>query len=131
MDNYECIVADLCQKYNIIVERGSNGRGKALHDTRTIRIPTNLGKQGFLIALHEVGHIVHGPVSPVWKGEILAERFAVKTARRFGVSVGPKQLDRMWEYISYAVGKAVRRGLKRVPSRLTRKNFMSFNLEKY
>ncbi len=131
MKKYESIIAELAEREQITVDRCSNGRGCAYRKERLIRIPKNLGRKGFLIALHEVGHIVQGKIRPQWVSELLAERFAVKTARQYGIKVTVSDLNDIWSGVVYQIHKACRRGLKTVPTKMNRHNFLRFDLSKY
>ena len=60
--------------------------GTAFHNRRAVNIPKNIDSaEKALTALHEIGHIVNGDRSPRYYDEYLAERFAIRTAKLYGI----------------------------------------------
>ena len=76
--------------------------------------------RGLPTVLHEVGHHAIGlkTYSPRCLEEYHAWAWALNTMREHGFNVTPSVERRMAESLQYAVAKAARRGLKRLPVEL-------------
>ena len=72
------------------------------------------------IFLHEVGHhaIGLGAYRPRCLEEYHAWRWSLEMMRQLGLNVTPPVENRMAESLHYAIAKARRRGLKRLPIEL-------------
>ncbi len=88
--------------------------------SRLIEAPRPRGPMSAAVFLHEIGHhaIGLGAYSPRCLEEYHAWRFSLDTMRREGLNVTPSVEKRMQESLEYAVYKALRRGLKRLPTEL-------------
>lgn len=85
-----------------------------------IEAPRPRGPMSAAVFLHEIGHhaIGLGAYTPRCLEEYHAWRFSLDTMRREGLNVTPSVEKRMKESLEYAVYKALRRGLKRLPTDL-------------
>ena len=115
-------------KYGIRVRKwrnSSSGCAWEVHDraggaARWIESPRPKGPMSCAIFLHEVGHHAIGfrRYRPRCLEEYHAWRWSLDTMREYGFNVTPAVQKRMAESLRYAVHKAVRRGLKRIPREL-------------
>jgi hypothetical protein len=122
------IVAEMKGRYDIRIRRWrSSMSGKAwrvyYHDGRAlnwIESPRPKTPVSLAIFLHEVGHHVIGfqKYRRRCEEEYHAWMWAVETMRRRGVEPDGKVRRRVELSMRYAVGKAVRRGIKQVPKTL-------------
>jgi hypothetical protein len=89
---------------------------------RMIESPYPKGPMSCAVFLHEVGHhaIGLGVHSPRCLEELRAWEWSLKTMRELGLNVTPAVERRFERSMRYAVAKAQRRGLKRVPVELQR-----------
>jgi hypothetical protein len=62
------------------------GRGGCQFFSNTIYVPRIKDASDFLLCLHEVGHMVHGPTFRNIVDEFKAEQFAISHGRRFGLN---------------------------------------------
>ena len=101
--------------------RTAGRRGTPDRIERWIEAPRPKGPVSCAVFLHEVGHhaIGLGAVSPRCLEEYHAWRWATEGLAAAGIPVGPSVERRMREGLEYAVAKALRRGLRRLPSELT------------
>ncbi len=85
-----------------------------------IEAPRPRGPMSAAVFLHEIGHhaIGLGAYTPRCLEEYHAWRFSIETMRRERLNVTPAVEQRMQESLEYAVYKALRRGLKRLPTEL-------------
>jgi hypothetical protein len=88
------------------------------HPDRPIETPHPKSPMSFAVLAHEVGHQALGRVKPRWREEHLAWRFALDAMERFDVPVTEQVLKRYADSMRYALAKAHRRGLKRIPDEL-------------
>jgi hypothetical protein len=88
------------------------------HPDRPIETPHPRSPQSFAVLAHEVGHHALGRVRPRWREEQLAWLFALEQMRRLGVPVTVEVEQRYAAAMRYALAKALRRGLKRIPLEL-------------
>jgi len=88
--------------------------------SRLIEAPRPRGPMSAAVFLHEIGHhaIGFGTYSPRCLEEYHAWKFALDTMREQGLNVTDRVLARERESVAYAVEKAIRRGLKRLPTEL-------------
>ncbi len=84
---------------------------------RLIEAPRPRGPMSTAIFLHEIGHhaIGFGVHRPRCLEELRAWEWAIAEMERQGVSVTDRVRARMAESLHYAVYKARKRGLKRLP----------------
>jgi hypothetical protein len=125
-ERYEQVAREMLVKYNIRVRRwrkSMSGLATELkyHDGSTKRLlesPRPKSPLSMAIFLHEVGHhaIGLGVHKPRCLEEYLAWKFSIDTMRELGLPVTDKVLNRMERSMQYAVGKAVRRGIKSLPA---------------
>jgi hypothetical protein len=93
------------------------------HDGRTSRLieaPCPKGPMSAAIFLHEIGHhaIGLGRYSPRCLEEYHAWMWSITEMQRQGLNVTEPVHRRMRESLEYALDKALRRGLKRIPLEL-------------
>ena len=88
--------------------------------TRLIEAPRPKGPMSAAIFLHEIGHhaIGFGVYRPRCLEEYHAWAWALREMERRGVNVTPNVRHRMHESLAYAIEKARRRGLRRLPAEL-------------
>ena len=88
--------------------------------SKLIEAPRPRGPMSAAVFLHEIGHhaIGFGTYTPRCLEEYHAWRFALDTMRAEGLNVTERVLSRERESVCYAIAKATRRGLKRLPHEL-------------
>lgn len=126
---YESITRDMLATYGIRVHKwrsSMSGVAWEVHYkdgtiSRLIESPKPKGPMSAAVFLHEVGHhhIGFGKYRPRCLEEYHAWRFSLGTMETLGLNVTPAVHKRMRDSLVYAVAKAQRRGLKRVPDELT------------
>ncbi|MFA7708341.1 MAG: hypothetical protein WCX73_05310 [Candidatus Pacearchaeota archaeon] len=115
MNKYTEIAEKLLKENNITVRSyRKNMSGLAYIETREIIIPHPNGKISFLICLHEIAHILNGHIKPKFKGEYLAEKWAMDTFRELGFRVPQSYIRRAKRYVRHKVHQAKVRGLKKL-----------------
>jgi hypothetical protein len=125
---YDQLVAEMKDRYDIRVRKWrSSTSGCAwevhYHDGRIVRLieaPYPRGPMSCAVFLHEIGHHAIGlrRYRPRCLEEYHAWRWALATMREQGFNVTPAVERRMHDALRYAVAKARRRGLKRLPVEL-------------
>ncbi len=130
MRDYSAIVEEMKSRYDLRVRKWRrNMSGCAwrvyYHDGRTInwiespvpRTPISLA-----IFLHEVGHHAIGfsTYKHRCEEEYHAWQWAIRTMRQYGIEPDAKVSRRVELSMQYAVGKALRRGIKQLPHTLER-----------
>lgn len=85
------------------------------HPDRPVEAPHPKSSLSFAILAHETGHHVLGKVRPRWREEKLAWEFAFREMERLGVPVNDRVRTRYCQSMQYALAKALRRGMRRVP----------------
>jgi hypothetical protein len=128
MADFTDIVEEMKQRYDVRVRRWrSSMSGKAwrvyYHDGRVvnwIESPRPKTPISLAIFLHEVGHHVIGfqTYRRRCEEEFHAWRWALNEMRRHRVEPDSKVQRRVELSMRYAVGKAVRRGIKQLPDSL-------------
>lgn len=127
-DRYETVTRDMLHAYGVRVRKWRTSMsGVAWQVTyadgtvsRLIESPRPRGPMSAAVFLHEIGHhaIGFGTYRPRCLEEYHAWRFSLEKMRELGLNVTPAVERRMHESLHYAVDKAVRRGLKRLPAEL-------------
>ncbi len=127
-ERYDDLVREMKQRYGLRVVRWrSSMSGVAwqvvYQDGTTanlIEAPYPRGPMSAAIFLHEVGHHAIGlqRYKPRCLEEFLAWEWSLKTMEERGLNVTDRVRQRMEESLRYAVAKARRRGLKRLPAPL-------------
>lgn len=127
-EKYDALVVEMKKKYNVRVRKwrsSSSGCAWEVHYergefTRLIESPYPRGPMSCAIFLHEIGHhaIGFGVHKPRCLEEYLAWKWALDTMREKGLNVTSAVEKRMAESLHYAVCKARRRGLRRIPAEL-------------
>lgn len=127
-DRYDAVVEEMKRRYGIRVRkwrRGSSGcawiiRYDAGEERRMIEAPYPRGPMSCAIFLHEVGHhaIGFGRYRPRCLEEFHAWRWSLEAMRQHGLNVTDAVERRMAMSLKYAIDKARRRGLERVPDEL-------------
>jgi len=125
---YDALVLEMKRIHGFRVRkwrRSMTGCAWRVHyeDGQTVRLieaPYPKGPMSCAVFLHEVGHhaIGWGQWSPRCLEEFKAWEWSLNTMRAFGLNVTPAVEHRMAESLWYAVYKARRRGLKRLPAEL-------------
>ncbi|MCK4873780.1 MAG: hypothetical protein KAS72_13745 [Phycisphaerales bacterium] len=116
------------RQHNVRVRKWRSGMSGAAwliryHDgstSRLIEAPYPKGPMSAAVFLHEVGHhaIGLGRYKPRCLEEYHAWCWALQTMESFGITITDRVRKRMRESVRYAVAKAKRRGLKRLPAEL-------------
>jgi len=122
---YEAMTRDALRTYGVRVHRwrsSMTGCAWEVHYhnggvSRLIQAPKPKGPMSAAIFLHEIGHhaIGFGRYSPRCLEEYEAWAWALREMDRHGLTVTDAVRKRMRDSLEYAVRKAQRRGLKRVP----------------
>lgn len=125
---YDALVVEMKRAYNFRVRkwrRSMTGCAWRVHyeDGRMVRLieaPYPRGPMSCAVFLHEVGH--HAIGWGLWKPRCLEEfkawQWSLQAMREHGFNVTAAVEHRMAESLWYAVYKARRRGLKRLPAEL-------------
>ncbi|MEM8836225.1 MAG: hypothetical protein AAGD00_10430 [Planctomycetota bacterium] len=87
---------------------------------KLIESPRPRGPMSAAVFLHEIGHhaIGFGVYRPRCLEEFHAWKFSIDTMRECDLNVSDRVLERMHDSLHYALEKAARRGLKRIPEEL-------------
>ena len=127
-ERYDDLVAEMKKRYGIRVRKwrtSTSGCAWEVHyhdgtTTRLIEAPRPRGPVSCAIFLHEVGHHALGlrRFNPRCLEEYHAWAWSLRTMRERGFNVTPTVDKRMAESLRYALAKARRRGLKRIPAEL-------------
>lgn len=74
----------LCKRYKITaIKEFKSAVGRANITRSTIFIPIDLNvDENYLVALHEIGHIIEGKVKPKYYSEYLAGKYALDTGKQ-------------------------------------------------
>jgi hypothetical protein len=125
---YDAMVRDELARYAIRVRKWRTSMtGVAwivkYHDGREARLieaPRPKGPMSAAIFLHEIGHHAIGfhTYSPRCLEEYQAWSWALREMERLGLNVTDSVRARMHDSLHYAIQKANRRGLKRLPAEL-------------
>ncbi|HED53258.1 MAG TPA: hypothetical protein ENJ00_03545 [Phycisphaerales bacterium] len=88
--------------------------------TRLIESPKPKGPVSAAVFLHEIGHHAIGfdRYKPRCLEEYHAWMFSLEQMRRWDISITDRVQKRVHDSLRYAVDKAIRRGLKRLPEEL-------------
>ncbi len=127
-DRYEKITREMLAEHGVRVRKWrSSMSGVAWQVTyqdgtvsRLIEAPRPKGPMSAAVFLHEIGHHAIGfsTYSPRCLEEYHAWKFSIDTMRALDLNVTQRVLDRMHDSLHYAIEKARRRGLKRLPEEL-------------
>ena len=101
-------------QYSYVPRRPMTGR--VSYRSRVVSFPEIKTRKSLYIACHELGHIVHGMIRPVYVGEYRAEKYAHDLMRTMGFSVPRSMTIRAKRYVSMKIRRAKKRGLKSVSS---------------
>lgn len=125
---YERMQRELLAEYGIKVRRWRSAmsgvawemRDKNGKAYRYIEAPKPKGPMSAAVFCHEVGHHAIGfnRYRPRCLEEYHAWAWSLSAMERFGLNVTPRVRERMHDSLHYAVCKARRRGLKRLPAEL-------------
>ncbi len=127
-DRYDDLTRTMLRVHGVRVRKwrtSMTGVAWEVHDrdgriSRLIEAPRPRGPMSCAVFLHEIGHHAIGfhRYKPRCLEEYHAWRFALDQMHRHGISVTPRVEKRMAESLAYALDKAIRRGLRRIPSEL-------------
>jgi hypothetical protein len=127
-ERYDALVVEMKRKHGIRVRKwrkSSSGCAWQVKyadgsEAKLIESPYPRGPMSCAIFLHEVGHhaIGFGTYRPRCLEEYHAWKWSLDEMRRRGLNVTPAVERRMAESLQYAVAKARRRGMKRLPAEL-------------
>ena len=95
--------------------------GRAWIECKTIKIPEIVDVETFLVALHEIGHIVRAEVAePLFLCEYAADRWALDTAAEYGIDPGYYLYRSRWYVLSF-IAELHNQGVKyKVPKEIAR-----------
>ena len=127
---YDAVVEHMLAKYEVRVRKWRSGMtGIAWYVTykdgrqvRLIEAPKPKGPMSAAVFLHEIGHHAIGfnTYKPRCLEEYHAWAFALEQMERLGLNITEGVHKRVRDSLRYAVAKARRRGLRRVPPELQR-----------
>lgn len=127
-ERYDRVTEQMLERYGVRVRRWRSGmsgvawqvRYKDGRVARLIEAPRPKGPMSAAVFLHEIGHhaIGFGAYRPRCLEEYHAWAFAVRAMEEQGLNVTEAVRRRMHRSLHYAIGKARRRGLQRVPEEL-------------
>jgi hypothetical protein len=130
MHEYGAIVSRVKKQYGVRVKRWRGNmtgcawqvRYRNGRVIRWIEAPRPKSPISLAIFLHEVGHHVIGFEAYKWRceEEYHAWNWAIQKMRELGVEPDQRVRERFELSMSYAVGKALRRGIKELPEMLSR-----------
>ena len=88
--------------------------------SKLIESPKPKGPMSAAVFLHEIGHhaIGFGTYKPRCLEEYYAWKFSIEKMEELGLNVTDRVHQRMHDSLEYAVAKALRRGLKKLPEEL-------------
>ena len=125
---YDQIVKQMKQQYGIRIHRWRKATTGCAWQVmyhngtvaRLIESPYPRGPVSMVVFLHEVGHHVIGfhTYKPRCLEEYMAWQFALDKMHEHGLNVTPRVEKRFHDSMRYAVAKAKRRGIKRIPEEL-------------
>lgn len=129
-DRYERVARDMLREYGVRVRRWRTTMSGVAWElryrdgsvSRLIEAPRPRGPVSAAIFLHEIGHHAIGfdRYKPRCLEEYHAWAFSLQQMERLGLNVTPAVHRRVRESLRYAVAKARRRGLRRIPEELVR-----------
>ncbi|MFM9996210.1 MAG: hypothetical protein ACKVU4_10460 [Phycisphaerales bacterium] len=127
-DRYDEITRSMLDRYGVRVRRWRTSMSGVAWEvryrdggrTRLIEAPRPKGPMSAAVFLHEIGHhaIGFGVYSPRCLEEYHAWAFALGEMERLGVALTPRVHKRVRDSLKYAVAKAKRRGLRKLPDEL-------------
>lgn len=125
---YEQITKEMLAKYGVRVRKWrSSMSGVAWQVTyrdgtvsRLLESPKPKGPMSAAIFLHEIGHHAIGfnTYKPRCLEEYYAWKFSIDTMHELNLNVTDRVHERMHDSLNYAIAKALRRGLKKIPAEL-------------
>lgn len=125
---YDDTVVEMLAKYQVRVRKWrTTSSGVAWETTytdgtkkRMLESPRPRGPMSIAIFLHEIGHhhIGLGAISPRCLEEYHAWMFALAEMRKRGLPITERVEMRVHASLRYAVGKAMRRGIREIPEEL-------------
>jgi hypothetical protein len=128
-ERYDAMTREMLTRYGVRVRKWRSSMSGVAWEvryrdgtvSRLIEAPRPKGPMSAAIFLHEIGHhaIGFGVYKPRCLEEYHAWRFAIEQMEALGLNVTDGVRRRMRESLEYAVWKARRRGIKRLPAELT------------
>ncbi len=125
---YEQITKEMLTQYGVRVRKWrSSMSGVAWQVTyrdgtmsKLLESPKPKGPMSAAIFLHEIGHhaIGFGTYKPRCLEEYYAWKFSIDKMHELDLNVTDRVHERMHDSLNYAVEKALRRGLKKIPAEL-------------
>ncbi|MDX9912758.1 MAG: hypothetical protein RBS39_13100 [Phycisphaerales bacterium] len=127
-ERYDQMVRDTLHQYGVRVRKWRSGSSGVAWEVeyrdgtmaRLIEAPRPRGPMSAAIFLHEIGHHAIGfhRYKPRCLEEYHAWRFALEEMERRGLNITESVRNRVHDSLHYAVSKARRRGIKRLPEEL-------------
>lgn len=127
-DRYDQLVIEMKTRYGFRIRKWRQSMSGCAwmvkyEDGKVVRLiesPYPRGPMSAAIFLHEVGHhaIGFGVYKPRCLEELRAWEWSLQAMATHGLNITPRVHARMQESMRYAVAKALRRGLKRLPADL-------------
>ena len=128
LDRYQTMERTMLAEHNIRVRKWRTSRSGVAWEvhyrdgtiSRLIESPRPRGPISAAIFLHEVGHHAIGfnTYRPRCLEEYHAWRYSLEQMERWSLNITQRVLDRRHDALHYAIAKARRRGLKRLPAEL-------------
>ena len=125
---YDELVKEMKARYGLTVRKWRSSTSGVAWEThwkdgsvtRMIESPYPRGPMSCAVFLHEVGHHAIGlsAVKPRCLEEKRAWDWSLDTMRELGFNVTQRVIDRRDDALRYAVAKALRRGIKRMPEEM-------------
>jgi len=125
---YEQITREMLTKYGVRVRKWRTSMSGVAWQviyqdgtvSKLIESPKPKGPMSAAIFLHEIGHhaIGFGTYKPRCLEEYYAWKFSIDTMHELNLNVTDRVMERMHDSLNYAIEKAARRGLKRLPHEL-------------
>lgn len=125
---YETMTATMLERYSVRVRKWRTSMSGVAWEvyyrdgsrSRLIEAPRPKGPMSAAVFLHEIGHHAIGfnTYSPRCLEELYAWRFALSEMERWEIAITERVQTRMDRSMRYAVSKAQRRGIKRLPPEL-------------
>lgn len=127
-DRYDRVIAEMVVRYGVKVRRWRKSMSGVAYEIeyrdgtrkRLIESPRPRSPLSMAIFLHEIGHhaIGLGKYKPRCLEEYHAWMFSLRAMEENGLEVTDKVRERVKRSLEYAVSKAARRGIKKLPPEL-------------
>lgn len=106
-DELEAIIWQYAKRHKISIlsDRFTTSVGRAWIESKEIKIPVIDSIEDFFVCLHEIGHIITGQKldenAPDYMFEYLADKWAIDTAKKHGVSNFKYEMRAKWYVLQF------------------------------